>query len=850
MKFSFWSWLWHWTWRALWRDLRSGPLRLVVLALVLAVAALTAVGFLADRLQSGLQQDARQMLGGDAVIASDNPTPEAFVTQAHSLGLSVVQTLTFPTMARASEAQGGVAKLVMLKAVEPGYPLRGSVRLAVQPAAAEPGGAAPTREIPGPGQAWVDASLLAALGQKTGDELLLGESTFRIAGVIVQEPDRGAGFMNFAPRVMIHRVDLAATGLIQAASRVNYRMAVAGQEAALQAFVPWAQTQIKQNIAQGMRGVRLETLQSGRPEVGQILERAEKFLSLVALMSALMSAIAVSLSARSFAAGHLDDCAMLRVLGLSQRAMTSAYTFEFILLGLFASSLGVLLGWCVHYGLVQLLSGLLDVSLPAPHMRVALMGLGVGLSLLLAFALPPVLQLARVPALRVMRRDLGRLPVASWGALLLGLAGFTALLLSANSDKTMGLIALGGFVGAVLSFAALTWLVLRLLARVVNESAAPRWLVLASRQLTAQPALALVQVSALAAGLLALVLLILLRTDLIDSWRGATSADAPNRFVINIMEQQADAFQQALGRAGVRTFDWYPMIRGRLVAINGREVAPEQYEQERAKRLVDREFNLSYSAQKPEKNDIVAGQWIAEEAGVLSVEQGLAETLGLHLGDVLRFDVGGIPHEARISSVRKVDWGSMRANFFVMYPVSRLSHLPGTYLSAFKAPASAEFDKNLVRQFPNVTQVDLTQTLAQLQRVLQQVIVAVELLFSFTLASGLVVLLAALTATRQERAQAFAIMRALGATGRLLRQVQRAELMGVGVLAGLMASGAAGAVAWALAHYVFDFAWTPSWWLPVWGACAGALLALVVGWWGLRGVLRRPVVDTLRQEGG
>ena len=836
MSISFWKL----GWRTLWRDFRSGELRLLILAVTLAVAALTAVGFFADRLKGGLQRDALQLLGGDAVVSSDNATPKAFSAKARALGLSTVETLGFPTMGRANDAQGGASKLVALKVVEPGYPLRGNLRIADKPGGAE----VKTREIPKPGEAWIDASLLDTLSLKMGDTLLLGDASLRISSVIVIEPDRGAGFMSFSPRVMINRADVAATGLIQPASRLTYRMAVAGEAAQVEPFVKWALDEVKKPE---VRGVRLESLEGGRPEMSRTMDRAEKFLNLVALLAALLSAVAVALAARGFAASHLDDCAMLRVLGLSQRTIALSYALEFALIGLFASGLGVLVGYAVHFGFVLLLAGLVEASLPAATVWPVLFGIGMGLTLLFAFGLPPVLQLAQVPPLRVIRRDVGNLKPASLGVLTVGVAGFCALLLAASSDLKLGLIAVGGFAGAVVVFAGLGWVAVKLLRMSVNESTAPRWLMLATRQVSARPAYAVVQISALAVGLLALVLLVLLRTDLINSWRQATPPDAPNRFVINVMPDQGDAFQKTLTDAGVAKYDWFPMIRGRLVAVNGRAVSPDDFADDRAKRTVDREFNLSTSVTRPAHNELVGGKWVDNEAGAISVEEGIATTLGVKLGDSLRFDMGGILVDAKITSLRKVDWGSMRANFFVIYPVKSLPDVPTTYMSAFKAPVTQGFDNALVRQFPNITNVDLTITLTQIQRVLDQVIGAVEFLFGFTLAAGLVVLFAAVTATREERAREFAIMRAVGARGSLLRQVQRAELAGVGLLAGFLASIVAALVGWGLAKYVFEFEWTVSPWVPLLGALAGAVLALAAGWWGLREVLRRPVVETLRR---
>ena len=835
---------WRLAGRQLGRDWRAGELRLLALAVLLAVAALTAVGFFADRLNGGLKRDAGQLLGGDAVVGSDQPAPPEIAAKARALGLRVSSSAGFPSMARAPDDRGGASRLVAAKAVADGYPLRGSLQLKAAADAAPQSVAG----APPPGEAWVDAGLLDALDLKLGDTLLLGDAGLRMTRIIVVEPDRGTGFATFAPRVMFNQADLAATGLIQPASRVSYRLMVAaptGREAAVREFVAWAEAEVK---TQGWRGIRVESLEAGRPEMRQTLDRAEKFLNLVALLAALLAAVAVGIAARDFANRHLDDCAMLRVLGLPQRTIALQYGGELAAVGLLASGAGVAVGFAVHYVFVWLLAGLVDGRLPAATGWPALFGLSVGLTLLAAFGLPPVLQLARVPPLRVIRRDLGALQPASLLVLAAGTAGFVALLLAVASDVRLGLIAVGGFAAAVALFALASWLAVQVLRRAVPEARAPRWAVLATRQIAARPAFAVLQVSALAVGLLALVLLVLLRTDLIAAWRRATPPDAPNRFVINVQPEQGADFKARLKAAGVTTFDWYPMIRGRLVAINGKPVNPDDFADGRAKRLVDREFNLSHAAEMPTHNELAGGRWQAGEAGAASVEEGLAQTLGLKLGDSLRFDIAGMPLESRITSLRKVDWGSMRVNFFVMFPLAQMPDVPTSYIAAFRAPADApHFDNALTRAFPNITDVDVSASIAQVQRVLDQVIRAVEFLFGFTLAAGLAVLFAAVTATREARAREFAVMRALGAGAGLLARVQRAELLGVGALAGLLASCAAMAVGWALARFVFEFTWNPAPWVPLAGSACGALLALGAGWWGLRDVLRRPVVETLRR---
>ena len=835
-------------WRQLLRDFRAGELRLMLVAVALAVAAICAVGFFADRLQAGLARDALTLLGGDAVVASDQPLPASFETAAREMGLKTARNVRFPSMARAPDERGGASKLVSVKAVSAGYPLRGTL------GTSDSATGAVREQTSGPaaGTTWVDAAVLDGLAMQVGDTLLLGDARLRIAQVLRVEPDRDAGFMSFAPRVMLAEADLTATGLIQPASRVNWRLAVvatdAGRRAAAQAavrgYVAWVDATVER---ERLRGTRVESMDNARPEMRQTLDRATQFLQLVAVLAALLAAVAVGIAARGFAARHLDACAMLRVLGLPQRRIAAIYGLELGLVGVAASALGVLIGLAVHLVFVALLAGLVETNLPAPGLWPGMFGLAVGLVLVAAFGLPPVLQLAQVPPLRVIRRDMGDLRTASLVVLLAGLAGYAALLMVVAQDPKLGAIAVGGFAVAWAVFAGGAWLAVQVLRRAVPEVGAPRWLTLATRSLSARPALAVLQVSALALGLMALVLLVLLRTDLISSWRAATPADAPDRFIINIQPEQGAAFRQSLADAGVARYDWYPMIRGRLLAVNGRQVGPTSHAEPRAQRLIEREFNLSHSAALPGHNEVVAGQWKVDEADGLSVEEGLAKTLGLQLGDRLRFDIAGTQVEGRISSLRKVDWGSMRVNFFVMFPRSAMPDLPATYIAALRAPDKPGFDAGLARGYPNITNVDVSAQIAQVQRVLDQVIRAVEFLFGFTLCAGLLVLFAAVSATREARAREFALLRAMGAGSVLLRQVQRAELLGVGALAGLLASAAALAVGWALAREVFAFQWNPPLWVPLFGAVAGALLALGAGWWSLREVLRRPVSETLRQ---
>ncbi|AOY91258.1 ABC transporter permease [Cupriavidus sp. USMAA2-4] len=827
------------------RDWLAGELNLLLFALVLAVAALSSVGFLADRMRLGLERDARQMIGADVLLVADQPFPAGFADHARQAGLAVAQTVTFPSMATARGAAAGDApsRLAALKAVSPAYPLRGRLKTS-----AAPGGPETVAEgIPEPGTVWVDEALLDALGLRMGDTVQLGSRGFRVARILTQELDRGAGFMNFAPRVMLALSDLDSTGLVGWGSRVSYRLLVAGADPAAAAFQRWAQQEIARL---GLRNMRVESLETGQPQMRATLDRAERFLSLVAVLSAMIAAVAIAMSARRYVQRHTDACAVYKCLGLSRGQILRAFGLEFVLLGLAGAAVGVALGYLAHYGLLLSLGGLLTVTLPPPSPRPAALGLLSGLVLLSGFALPPLLSLTRVSPLRVLRRDLGLPPVSAWLAYGFGLAAFGLLLLAAARDLKLGLLTAGGFLAAGLLFGLLSLAVLGALARLLRGRlgsgvAGVGWR-FALAVLERRRGVTVLQTVALAVGLMALLLLGMTRSDLIASWRGATPADAPNRFVINIQPDQRDALRARLAGAGIQDL-LYPMVRGRLTHIDGRAVTGADYPAERARNLVEREFNLSYMDTLPEGNRVVAGSWPRGQLAGASVEEGIARTLGIRLGDTLRFDVAGQPVEARVTSLRKLDWSSMRVNFFVILPPAMMHGMPETYITAFHLPsAQAPLDNRLVAAFPNITVVNTELILRQVQQVLDQVIAAVEFLFAFTLAAGVTVLYAALSGTRDERRRDAGLLKALGASAALVRQTQYAEFLVVGALAGLLASLGALAVGWGLATQVFDFPYRFNPWIVPAGVVAGALCALAGGWLGLREVLRQPALATLR----
>ena len=825
--------------RMTWRDWRAGELRFLLVALIIAVAALASVGFFVDRLRTGLNQNAHQLLGADLVIATDSPINPEWINEARKRGLTIAQTVVTSSMAQTGEGDAAQSKLASLKAVSEGYPLRGNLKISSN----DPLNAMPTRDIPSQGTVWLDPALLDGLHLHVGDKLQLGDKFFRIDKTIQSEPDRGAAFANFAPRAMLNLRDLAETKLIRYGSRVTYRLLVAGASQQIIAFQGWVQNAIDTNA---IKGTRLESLETGRPEMRATLDRAEQFLSLVGLLSAMLAAVAVAMAARRFMLRHLDACAMLRCLGLQQSEVLRLFLIEFALVGLVGSAIGVVIGFAAHFVLLKWLGNLVSTTLPPASFMPAFQGMLTGLLLLLGFALPPILQLRNVPHNRVLRRDTDIAQPAALATYVLGLATFIGLMLWQAGNVKLGLLTAGGFLAALLLFALAGWMCLRGVRHLRGSVNHPSWR-FALTALQRRPGATVVQIVALALGLMALLLLTIVRSDLVNAWQQATPANAPNQFVLNIQPDQLQSVTTLLTSSGVNAPQLFPMIRGRLIQINQTPLTDNSYVDDRAKRLVDREFNLSTMRDLPAENKIVAGKWFDDSQPAASVEQGLADTLHLKLGDRLVFDIAGQRIEAPITSLRKLDWGSMRVNFFVVLNPKLMADSPQSWITAIHLPLQqTSLVNHLVRDFPNLTVIDVGSVLKQIQDVIDQVVVAVEFLFLFTLASGLLVLYAALAGSNTLRTREAALLRALGATRKQLSQAQWIEFALVGAVAGFLAAAGATAVGWSLAHYVFNFDWHFG--AAVWlvGLSVGAVCAVIGGRVGLRNVLNQPPLQSLR----
>ncbi|MEQ1532683.1 MAG: FtsX-like permease family protein [Sideroxydans sp.] len=873
------------------RDWRAGEWRVLLLALVLAVGSLATVGLFADRVRQALQQQAQSLIGADLRITSTRPFPSDYRKSAEAKGLQVVQSRTFPSMVSFGEK----VLLSEMQAVEVGYPLRGKIEI-------DDGVLHAAQTIPAQGTVWVDERLLRRLDMQVGDEVGIGALRLKVAARIVKDIDQSIGFASFAPRVLMNDADLLATGLVQEGSRISYRLMFAGDAAQVMALKAVLQDKLSSNE-------KLEDVRDARPEIRTALERAEHFLGLAALTAAILAGAAMALAARRFVLRHLDGVAVMRCLGAQQGQVLWLFATQFILLGLVAVVLGGLLGYATQAALVESIAAMREAALPQPSVLPLLKAAASGFALLMGFAFLPLLQLRKVSPLRVLRRELGAPEASAWLVYGLAVAVLAGLFLWHAGSLKLGLAVLGGLLLGLLLFGWMAWLLLQGLLKFFGGRASPQSLSRKAREAEPSPAgrgqgegstshirhalsnlvrhgrNSAVQVVALSLGGMALLVLTLVRGDLLEAWQGKLPVDAPNRFLVNLQPDQAQPVLDFFAQRTLPPPELQPMVRGRLIAINDKAVSAQSFIEPRAQALVEREFNLSYMEEMPTWNEVVGGKWWTPQGGSIhspfvpsrrsriegstergtlttsgiegiasvrkeiSVEEGIAKTLNIKLGDSLTYDVAGSQFTARVTNLRKVQWDSMKVNFFVITTPELLQDFPTSYLSSFYlSPDQVQAGDALSRAFPNILLIDTGAVIAQVRSIMDQIAQTVSAVFLFTLLSGLAVLYAALLATQDERSHEAAILRTLGADSRYLRRLHLAEFAILGGISGLFAAAGAALLGWVLSRFVLEIPYQANLFAWLLGIAGGMGIVVMAGMMATHKLVNLPPMRVLRAD--
>lgn len=819
--------------RLLRRDWRAGELGVLGLALIIAVVSVTAIVLMADRLTRTMVEQAADFLAADMVVTSHAPLPPDWLQQARKMGLATARTVEFTSVL----VENDQLLLVGVKAVSAGYPLRGYLKTTSTESIDEQ----ITRMPPEPGRVWVAQRVLSQLGLKLGDPLQVGKASLIIDRVLTFEPDTRTSFYSLAPRVVMRVEDLPATGILTLGSRAQYYQLFAGSEADLQRFKRFLQPHLKPNQ-------RLLDVHQDRPDVGRALSRAERYLGLASVIVVLIAGVAVAMAARRYSERHFDATAVMKVLGASQAKMLRLYGYQFVLVGLIASGIGTIIGWGAQEGLVLFLHDMLPERLARPSGFAFGFGPATTMLLLLGFSLPPLLRLKRVSPVMALRRDLLPAPVSVWLVYSLGGAAIGLLVWRFTQDfELTGLIFGAGSV-VLLVLAGLTYLLLGL-ARVWVRWLGPAWR-LGLKNLTRHRQLTLGQVLAFCITLAAMTVSFLVRNDLVDAWQAQLPEDAPNHFVMNVFPEELTDFRTCLNELGAKTSEFFPIVRGRLVAVNGIDVHRLARKDSEGEMAINRDLSLTWAERLPADNRLVVGEWWqAQERGRrVSVERDLAQSLGIRVGDRLTFLVEGRRIDAQAVSLRTVQWDSMLPNFYMIFAPGDLDGFAATYLTSFYLPPERKSAlTELIRRFPNVTLVEVDMILQHFRMILRQVSFAVEYVLIFALLAGLMVLLAAVQSSLDERIYQGALLRALGARRRLLRRVQWIEFLLLGGLAGMLAVWMSEAVAWILYVRIFDIPYQFHAW--IWWAVPliGAALTGLAGYWGTREVLRRSPMTVFRE---
>ena len=821
--------------RNLWRDLKSGELSVLLLALCVAVLSLTAVGFFTGRIAQGVRAQATEVLAADLRLESPYPIPARYFEKSRTLGLRSALVVSFPT----AIFNGDASQLAALNAATVDYPLRGHVRIADTPF----GAARITERIPGPGKVWVDARIIAQLKIRLGADLRIGAASFSVAEVLDYRPDQGTGFVNLAPAVLLNYQDLAATQLIQPGSRATYAALFAGEAAAVAQFHDYV-------IATKGASERLREVDESSRQLNSAVDRASRFLNLASLASVLLAAVAVAMGARRYASRNVDSVALMKCMGASQRFVLAISIIELTLLALSAVAAGAVLGYAAQLGLARLLRDLIRTELPGASLAPLVIALVTVLSMLIGFALPSLLQLKSTPPARVLRKTATAPPLRFGLSYVLAFAALFAILWILVRDSELVVSVLAGVLGVGLVLTLAGYALVRVTGR-LRGAVGVAWrygLANVSRRGGAS----VVQIVAFGLGLMMLLLLAVVRGDLLADWRRSLPANVPNNFLINIQPDERRPLEEFLKSHGFGDPPMYPMVRARITAINSKPSESLKFKADNARGFLEREQNLTWASRLMDDNQLVAGHWWTEAdfgKALVSISSEYREALQLELGDTLRFDIAGEDLTVRVASIRKVRWDSFRPNFFLVFPPGLLEGAAGTYMtSVYLTPEQRPALVDLVRQFPTISVFDVDASLRQIRAIIARATLAVQYVFLFTLVAGIVVLLAAVQSTRDERRYESAMLRTLGASRRTVLQGVAAEFSALGFLSGALAAFGASGVGWILARRLFGLQFTFDPWVWVLGLVCGTILVGVSGTLATWRVVNTPPIVTLRDE--
>ncbi len=815
------------------RELRSGEVLVLLAAVALAVAALTAVGFLTDRIGKAVERQANEVLAADLRLRSPDPIPAEWLDQAAEQGLQTAETMTFPSVVYAED----LSTLATIKAVSSDYPLRGAVRIAETLF----GEQITVDHIPPQGEVWADGALLARIGADVGDTVQLGEAELTVSAVLMYRPDQSIGFASLAPSVVVNIDDIPATELLGVGSRVGYALLIAGDPEAVDTFA----TSIEDDMPESVRS-------SNREESGEralnAADRAKRFLSLTAIISLLLSAVAVAMSARRFAQRRMDTVALMKSLGATQGFVVSVSALQLFLLGVLGVGIGATVGYFAENALSVILADLIAADLPDSGWAPVVLACGSALVLLIGFAMPSILQLRDTPPLRVLRHD--EVAPAPSRLLVAGLAlGAVAVLLYRAVDDA---VMLGFLLAGIVIIAGALYLVGRLL--VASMSRFRSGVGVAWRYGLANIARrgrsSAIQVVAFGLGLTVLLLLTIVRTDLLEGWRQTIDENAPNHFMINIQPHELESVAGIFDENGIDAPTFVPMVRARMSTINGEDVKTRTYPDPGGRWMANREANLSFSGTLSDSNEIVEGEWWGEDyegPPLLSIEDEAAMETGIEIGDEIVYRVAGQEVTLTVASIRRVNWDSFQPNFFMMLSPGALDGMPMTYISSLHLEENEESVLiPLVRTHPSISVIDIDAILEQVRGIIDKASLAVQAVFIFTLAAGIAVMFAAVQSTIDERRFESAMLRALGAEKRIVFAGVMTEFAALGVAAGVLASIGASVLAALVAIYSFElpYEFNPMLWIA--GVGAGVLIVSASGYIAARGAVNAPPVDVLR----